>query len=400
MFKRFISTIIVILMSFFFILNITQANDHIAQENSLKWSEIVEKAKGKTIYFYAWGGSQEVNDYIKWADQQLQKKYNIHLKQVKITNISETIQRILAEKVAGNNTDGSVGMIWINGENFWSMKNNGLLYGPFVKLLPNWQYVDKSLPVDQDFTLPTDGYEAPWGVGQLVFIYDTETLKNPPKNFKELLTLAQQNPNKITYPKPPEFHGSSFLKVALLELTPDKSILYQPLNLPQDQEKFKKATAPLWHYLDQLHQVAWQQGKKFPASSAEMFQLLDDHQLLLAITFNPNAAQTAILNGNLPETAKTYAFTQGALTNIHFLAIPWNSPTKESALVAINFLMSPEAQARKIDSHYWGDPTILTPQAISKVAPKIKSVLFKSIPEPHPSWLTAIEQEWQKRYNK
>ena len=36
----------------------------------------------------------------------------------------------------------SVDMIWINGENFVTMKKNGLLHGPFSESLPNYAKVD------------------------------------------------------------------------------------------------------------------------------------------------------------------------------------------------------------------------------------------------------------------
>ncbi|ELR67717.1 ABC transporter, periplasmic substrate-binding protein YnjB [Photobacterium marinum] len=361
------------------------------------WEQTVEKARGQTVYFNAWGGSQEINDYLRWAGRQLQAEYGVTLKHVKVADIAETTQRLLAEKTAGKNTGGSVDMVWINGENFRSMKDGSLLYGPITEQLPNWQYVDKSLPVYEDFTEPTEGLEAPWGVGQLVFIHDKMTLNNPPQNFSELLSLAKAFPGKVSYPQPPEFHGSSFLKAALIELTKERNALYQPIDIKTDKEKFEQVTAPLWQYLDQLHPVSWQQGKRFPSGTSETIQLLDDQQLLLAITFNPNAANAAIERGNLVETAQTYAFQQGALSNIHFLAVPWNATAKEGALVAINFLLSPEAQARKADSAIWGDPSVLKAEALAKGGAQGFS-LFKSIPEPHPSWLTAIELEWQKRY--
>ncbi|WP_299015428.1 ABC transporter substrate-binding protein [uncultured Photobacterium sp.] len=361
------------------------------------WQQTVEKAQGQTVYFNAWGGSQEINDYIRWASRQLQSQYGVTLKHVKVADIAETTQRLLAEKTAGKDNGGSVDMVWVNGENFRSMKESGLLYGPFTKQLPNWQYIDKSLPVDEDFTEPTNGLEAPWGVGQLVFVHDKKTLNNPPESFSELLSLAQAFPGKVSYPQPPEFHGSSFLKAALIELTKEKDTLYQPIDVKADKAKFDRVTAPLWQYLDQLHPVSWQQGKRFPSASSETIQLLDDQQLLLAITFNPNAANAAIAHGKLVETAQTYAFHQGALSNIHFLAVPWNASAKEGALVAINFLLSPQAQARKADTAIWGDPSVLKPEALAKGGAQGFS-LFKSIPEPHPSWLTALELEWQKRY--
>ena len=322
----------------------------------------------------------------------------VTLKHIKVADIAETTQRLLAEKTAGKETGGSVDLLWINGENFRSLKQADLLYGPFTELLPNWQWVDKSLPVYEDFSEPTEGLEAPWGVGQLVFIYDKQRLSNPPQNFAQLLHLAESFPGKVSYPQPPEFHGSSFLKAALLELTDNQQALYQAIDAKIEQDKFAQVTAPLWDYLDKLHAVAWQQGKRFPSGSSETIQLLDDRQLLLAITFNPNAANAAIEHGKLVETAQTYAFAQGALSNIHFLAIPWNASAKEGALVAINFLLSPKAQQRKADARIWGDPSVLNLKAATKKDTPQGFALYKSIAEPHPSWQTALELEWQKRY--
>lgn len=364
---------------------------------TMDWQQTLSQAKGQTVYFNAWGGSQEINEYLRWANTQLKEKYDVTLKHIKVADIAQTTQVLLAEKTASKETHGGVDLVWINGENFRSMKQNDLLYGPFTEKLPNWKFVDKSLPIDKDFTEATNGLEAPWGVGQLVFIHDKETLKNPPKNFKQLLSLAKTYPGKVSYPQPPEFHGSSFLKAALIELTDDKDALYEPIDLKTQQNKFDLVTAPLWAYLNELHPNTWQKGKQFPSGTSETVQLLDDRQLLLAITFNPNAANAAIENGKLVESAQTYAFEQGALSNIHFLGIPWNSSKKAGALVAINFLLSPEAQLRKADSTIWGDPSVLDLSMIEDNSTKGFS-LYKSIPEPHPSWLTSLELEWQKRY--
>ncbi|EEY98249.1 ABC transporter substrate-binding protein YnjB [Vibrio sp. RC586] len=356
------------------------------------WEEITEKARGQTVYFHAWGGSQEINSYLRWSADLLKSRYGVTLQHVKVTDIAETTTRLIAEKAAGKNEQGSVDLVWINGENFKSMKNSGLLYGPFVELLPSWQIVDKTLPVDSDFSEPTEGLEAPWGVGQLVFIHDKQLLNNPPTSFAELLNYAKAFPNRISYPQPPEFHGTSFLKAALIELTQ-----YAPeLNHPVDPATFQQVTQPLWQYLDELHAVAWRKGKQFPSGSSQMMQLLDDRQLDLAITFNPNAVFSAQITGQLAPTTQTYAMKNGALSNIHFLAIPWNANAKEGALVAINFLLSAEAQSRKGDLAVWGDPSVLKAQYLTGSAKK--TILFPSIAEPHPSWQSALETEWQKRY--
>ncbi|PFG55954.1 putative thiamine transport system substrate-binding protein [Vibrio sp. ES.051] len=356
------------------------------------WQKIEQQAEGQSVYFHAWGGSQEINRYIQWAGKELKSRYNVTLNHVKVTDISETTTRLIAEKAAGKNSGGSVDMVWVNGENFKSMKDNQLLFGPFVGDLPNWQYVDKTLPVDVDFSEPTEGLEAPWGVGQLVFIHDEETLKNPPSSFSEMLNYAKTFPNHLTYPRPPEFHGTSFIKALLIELTSNDPKLQQPVT----DEAFKRVTQPLWSYLNEFHRVAWRGGQQFPGGTAETIQLLDDGQIDLAITFNPNAVFSAQTSGTLAKSTKAYAMDAGALSNIHFLAIPWNTNASAGAQVAINFLLSPEAQSRKGDINIWGDPSVLSQQHLQGTAKSTQQ--FKSIAEPHPSWQVALEKEWLKRY--
>ncbi|EGR0620870.1 ABC transporter substrate-binding protein [Vibrio parahaemolyticus] len=357
-----------------------------------EWQKIEQQADGQTVYFHAWGGSQEINRYIQWAGKELKSRYNVTLNHVKVTDISETTTRLIAEKAAGKNSGGSVDMVWINGENFKSMKDNQLLFGPFVEGLPSWQYVDKSLPIDVDFSEPTEGLEAPWGVGQLVFIHDEQTLHNPPRSFAEMLSYAKAFPNRLTYPRPPEFHGTSFIKALLIELTNNDPALQKPVT----GETFEQITQPLWAYLDEFHKVAWRGGKQFPGGTAETLQLLDDGQIDLAITFNPNAVFSAQSSGNLADSTKAYAMDAGALSNIHFLAIPWNANASAGAQVAINFLLSPEAQSRKGNLNIWGDPSVLSSQYLTGSAKNTQQ--FKSIAEPHPSWQSALEKEWLKRY--
>lgn len=360
------------------------------QENS--WKTIEKEGAGQEVYFHAWGGSQEINRYIQWVKKELKARYGVILHHVKVTDIAETSTRLLAEKMAGKEKGGSVDLVWINGENFKSLKDNNMLHGPFVDTLPNWRYVDKSLPVNVDFSEPTQGLEAPWGMGQFVFIYDPKKTPRPPRSVEQLLKYAQENPHRLTYPRPPEFHGVTFLKSLLIALTTNDP----RLQLPVTKENYDILTPALWAYLDKFHPLAWRAGKQFPSGTAQTVQLLDDSQIDLAVTFNPNAVYAAQASGNLSDSTQAYAFENGALSNVHFLAIPWNANAKAGALVAINFLLSPQAQSRKGDIAVWGDPSVLKKEYLSGSAKDSK--VFKSIKEPHPSWSNAIKKEWLQRY--
>ena len=366
------------------------------------WARIQTEAKGQTVYFNAWGGSEATNAYIAWAAKQAQTLYGIDVRHVKITDTAEVVKRVQTEVAAGRSSDGSVDLMWVNGENFRNLKNGGLLFGPWAQSLPHWGLVDLNKPVRTDFSVPTEGYESPWGTAQLTFIADRAKTPAPPRSAADLLSFAKANPGRVSYPKPPDFHGTTFVKQMLLELTPHKAVLQQPVN----PAAFATATQPLWSYLDQLHPSQWRSGKTFPANAAEMHRMLGDGELKMSITFNPNEAANLIASKQLPASAYSFGFSGGTIGNVHFVAIPVNARAKAGAQVFANFLLSAEAQTRKADITVWGDGTVLDisklPTAsqalIRKTAPGALSEAVPTLPEPHASWVAALEAEWLKRY--
>ncbi|MFA7823676.1 ABC transporter substrate-binding protein [Aeromonas dhakensis] len=368
----------------------TQAN---AGDNP-QWQQTLEEAKGQTVYFNAWGGSPEINAYLVWAGQELAREYQVKLVQVKVDDIAQSVSQLLANKQAGKRSGGPIDLLWVNGENFKALKEQGLLGSPFTRELPNMALVDGTLPVSEDFTVPVEGLEAPWGIGQLNLMVNGEEVSPLPTSAAALLTWSKAHPGRFTYPKPPQFHGSSFLKQILLELTPDPAPLYREAT----ESDFAKVTAPLWAWLDELHPALWRKGKLFPTSAAETRQLLDDGELAMAISFNPQEAQSAVQNGTLPPNVVAVAMAKGALTNSHFLAIPFNANARAGAKVVANFLLSPAAQERKAEPAFWGDPSVLRADALPATQQQAPALRFKSVAEPHPSWQLRLEAAWAERY--
>ena len=172
--------------------------------------------------------------------------------------------------------------------------------------------------------------------------------------------------------EPPQFLGSTFLKQALYELTAYR----QALSQPADSVNFDTVTAPLWAYLDKLHKVAWRDGQTFPSSAEEMMRLLDDQEIDVALSFDISAASVQIDQGNLPDTVRSYVFTNGTIGNTHFLAIPYNSSATAGAQVVANFLLSPEAQIKKQTPTIWGDLSVLS---YAKLSPA-EQAQFNAIP--------------------
>ncbi len=61
----------------------TDAKDTASNETSSDWNEILEKAKGKTVNFYGWGGDDKRNE---WIDSYLipimKDKYDVTVNRV------------------------------------------------------------------------------------------------------------------------------------------------------------------------------------------------------------------------------------------------------------------------------------------------------------------------------
>ncbi len=381
-----------------------------AQENR-NWEEIVGAARGQKVYFNAWAGDPQTNAFIARIGDLALKRHGVTVEQVKLKETAEAVTRVVAEKTAGRNSGGSVDLIWINGRNFLTMKDKGLLFGPFAEKLPNWRYVDTERKPSNlvDFTVPVEGHAVPWRMAQVVFLYDQA--RTPPatlpRSVPALLEWAKANPGRLTHPTVRDFLGATLLKQALYELTPNPEVL----QFPAADENFTKATAPLWAWYDAVRPHLWRAGREFPATGTTQIQLLNDGEISLAISFNPADAAVAIGKGTLPESARVYVLDKGTIGNTSFVAIPYNAANKEGAMVVANLLLEPEVQALAQDPKWIGSFTVLD---LEKLSPEQRQLferpanavglptnaeLGASLPEPHPSWMTRIVDEWERRYS-
>jgi putative thiamine transport system substrate-binding protein len=377
------------------------------------WDQVVAKARGQTVHWNAWAGDERTNAFIAWVGEQVKTRYGVTINHVRLKDTSEAVTRVIAEKAAGRETDGTVDLIWINGPNFLSLKTQKLLYGPFVEGLPNFKYVDTVNKRSNviDFTTPVDGLAAPWRMAQIVFVYDSARIKETktlPRSARDLAQWARTNPGRTTHPNVRNFLGSTFLKQALFELAPDAAVLQQPAT----DETFDRVTAPLWAWYDKLRPNLWRQGRQFPENGPAQRQLMNDGEIDMMISFNPSEAAVAITNGLLQPTARTFAFNGGTIGNTSFVAIPFNSPNKEGAMVVANFLLEPATQAQAQDIKNMGSFTVLDLGKLSAAdrarfdaltpSPALPTAaeLGKPLLEPHSSWMTRITAEWERRYTK
>ena len=309
--------------------------------NNASWDEILAAAKGTTVTFYGWGGDENRNNWLNTTvAQHVKENYDITLEVVGM-NIDDILAKLSGEKMAGS-SKGSIDMIWINGENFYSAKDNSLLWGPFTDKLPNMaSYIDLNDPETlNDFCMPIEGYEAPYAKAQMVMYADTAVTSHLPTSAAELMEFAKANPGKVTYPALPDFTGSAFVRNIIYELCGWE----QFQTMEADYDTVKAAIEPALEYLRQLNPYLWNEGKTFPESSTTVDSMFADGELVMAMSYGPFSVATGIDQGLYTETTQTFVFDNGTIGNTNYMAIGFNSPNKAGAMVVINAIISGEIQ--------------------------------------------------------
>ncbi|MAD53046.1 ABC transporter substrate-binding protein [Idiomarina sp. UBA3162] len=338
-------------------------------------------AQGKPtpVYFYAWGGNPAVNDYIRWAAKELRPQ-GIQLQHVKVADIAEVVKQLVDGQ---SNAD----LIWINGENFHALKEADRLMSILTELNIKDRLNDQ-LSWQNDFGEAVADLEVPWGVGQFYLLTCATCFAADHISAAELLEYAAEHPGRIAYPKPPEFHGTTFLKSLLLSLSEQDEAFRKPV----DAVDAEKLTAPLWAYLDELQPLLWQGGENYPSSAAQQLNWFANKQLDVAPSFNPNEVKTLVNQGRVPPDTKRVTLGSAAISNSHYLAVPNSSGHPQAAKQVVKFFLSEAAQRKKADLSGWGDPTVL-----DITLPDMPAMLPVAA-EFHVSWQAYLEQQWQQRY--
>jgi putative spermidine/putrescine transport system substrate-binding protein len=384
------------------------------QEDLLKakWQDVLSKANGQTVNMYLWGGSESTNRYIDdWVAPRLKKQTGINLNRVPVNDTKDITNKLLAEKQAGKK-DGSIDVMWINGENFLEVKNNDLLWGSFSPRLPNVKkYVNQDSPaIKNDFGEPTEGLEAPWSQAQFVLTYDQNKVENPPKSAEALKQWVKEHPGKFTYPAPPDFTGSAFIRNLLYETTGGYQQYLKPID---EQEGLDDKLKPLWDYLNAIEPYLWRKGQTYPESASKLDQLYASGAVWMTMSYNPAHAANEVKDGRFPKSTRTFVLKDGTLSNTSYLSIPFNSPHKAAAMAAINFMLSPDAQITKANPKNWGALMAIDPNKLSDEEQKRlnaidrgKSTLSANVlanhrvPEIPAEYVETIEKGWLEHVAK
>jgi len=373
-----------------------------------EWNRILSEAKGQTVNWYMWGGGAKINAYVNDYLAAEAKKFGVTLNQVKLGATAEAVNKVLGEKQAGNDKNGSVDLIWINGENFATGVQADIWHCKWATKLPGSKFVDwNSAAVNSDFGLPVNGCESPWAQASSGVVYDSKVLKKSDlASAAAFIAWIKRNPGKFTYAAPPDFNGSMTVRRFFYEANGG----YQSFLGKFSKAVFDPAMTKTAALLNEIEPFLWRKGATYPANIGEVEKLYANGEISAYINYGARNAFVEVDKGLFPASTRVGVFGNGMIGNISYVTIPYNSPRKAGAQVIANIMLSPDAQMKLQTDGVVGSPAIVMnltplsgtyrglPVSINSLSP---SALAKNQnPELTSEWLKAIDAAWQEKVQR
>lgn len=374
------------------------------------WEDVLAAAQGTTVNWYLWGGADSINEFVDTFYGPALAEYGVTLNRMPLVNTTDAVEQVIADVAAGNVDNGEIHLIWINGENFFTLKDAGLLYGPWAEAIPNSVLVDWENPaINLDFGTPVDGYESPWSSAQFQFIYDSARMTEDelPRSFAELDAWIRANPGRFTYITPGVFQGTRFVKQVLYEISGGHEQWLGEFN----EELYNEWAPQLWDLLYEWQPYLWDEGQTFPVDETQLHALFANGEIDFSLTQATSGAGTPIADGVIPNTSRAFVFHDNMIGDFNYVAIPSNASNIAGALVLANLILRPDLQAAQIiPTNGFGlgyaidvrrvtdeaDLAILefAQQTFGDAATPAEDLAASLVPDVHPEYQFRIELEW------
>jgi putative spermidine/putrescine transport system substrate-binding protein len=328
----------------------------------VNWEDVQARAKEEgQINLYYWGGSDKINVWMDSIAVPALAAEGVTLNPVRITGTKDAVDLVLAEKGSGKGLgEGSVDAIWVNGENFATLKRQDALMGAFADKLPNsanieWNPEDpRALLNLRDFGVETNASEMPWSGQQYVCSVNTARTSEKPSTFAGLMTYLEANPGKFAYVKPPHYIGNTFVQAAVYARNPDGNgaVPFQASIDEMGAAELARLITPGMEYLKALEPHLLGAGGKarYPEDPKALDGLFLNGEIDFSCQFGLYGVATGLRDGTYPEGAEQFIFPEGnMIKNKNYLVIPGNAPNPAAAMVMANYMASVDSQATKLE---------------------------------------------------
>ncbi|TQJ30941.1 ABC transporter substrate-binding protein [Microbacterium sp. SLBN-146] len=368
------------------------------------WNAVIDDAEGQTVQLWMYGGDDQGNAYVDDVLAPAVAEFGVTLERVPVTDTRDALNRVFTELQAGR-ADGTVDLIWVNGDNFRTGREADAWLCGWTDVLPEMANTDSDDPLlESDFGTPVDGCEAPWHKAQFTLAYNADAIPDPPTTLEGVLEWAEENPGRFTYPAPPDFTGSVFVREVLASVSGGAD----EVPAAYSDDAFDELTPALYDRLAALAPSLWRGGDTYPANEAELGQLFADRQIDLMMTYGPATLTDLVADGTYPPGTTVLPLEDGTVGNASFLGLPANSDAVAGAMVVANVALSVEQQVAKAHPDVWGQFTVLDIEGLdaedralfdelpqSPVVPGYDVLSRNAHGELSAEWVPALDEGWR-----
>ena len=368
------------------------------------WDSVLADADGQTVQLWMYGGDDQGNAYVDDILAPAVAEYGVTLERIPVTDTRDALNRVFTELQA-DRSDGTVDLIWVNGDNFRTGKEADAWLCGWTDLLPSMAGTNAEDPLLQsDFGTPVDGCEAPWHKAQFTLAYNADAIPDPPTTLAGVLEWAEAHPGRFTYPAPPDFTGSVFVREVLASVSGGSD----EVPATYSEEAFDELTPELYERLRALAPSLWRGGDTYPANEAELGQLFADRQIDITMTYGPATLTDLVADATYPPATTVLALEEGTVGNASFLGLPANSDSIAGAMVVADVALSVEQQVAKAQPDVWGQFTVLDLDGLSEsdrarfdalpdsdVVPSYDILSRNAHGELAAEWVPALDEGWR-----
>ena len=373
---------------------------------SVSWAIVQQQAHGQTVSLWMYGGDEQGNRYVDTVLAPAAAAEGVTLRRVPIAATADALNKVLAERRAGVK-EGAVDLVWVNGDNFGTGQQAGAWLCGWPSRLPNAALLDPhDLLLATDFGTPVEDCESPWHKAQFTLVYNAAAVQHPPKTLAGVLAWAQAHPGRFTYPAPPDFTGSVFVREVFA------SVSGGPSKVPAqfDQASYDRLSPELYSRLTDLAPSLWRQGKTYPQTSSELNKLYSSQEVDLTMTYGPATLTQLVANGTYPARTRVLTLDDGTVGNASFLAIPSTAAHTAGAQVVANLALSVQQQTAKARPSVWGQFPVLDPTRLaaparaamaqagqSPIVPSYERLSRNAHGELAAGWVPVLDEGWRRK---
>ncbi len=318
------------------------------------WRRIVDSANGSTVTFYTWlDDSAECEWFETFVKRHVNNEYGVNIEMVKLSY--DQVLDILEEGKENAASAGKIDLLHLSEDEYVELKQKGLLYGPFVDKIFNYSkyYSDDDLNVIYHGAAPTNGFVVPFNVRTLSYFYDKDVVFDRLNSLESLAEFLEANPGKFTYPEPTDPIGGAFVRSVIINFSPIKAFLKDDLT----EDQLAELIEPGLNYLQSLAPNLYAAGNSYPQSAEEMDQLYAEGKTLITMSYDYMYGDVMAGQSIFPYGTYPLFLMKQNVSQVSYLAIPFNAANKSGALATINDIIGSDLQIGKVyNRDYHGLP--------------------------------------------